>query len=184
MKTLKPMLIMLALLVVGGTLGCSRGSKLSPDVSDNIRKSLDQAGLKAVSVSEDRDKGVVTLSGSVGADADKGQAESIATSLASGQVVSNQIAVVPTGSESAAKAVNADLDGGIDKNLDAALILGKLHKGVSYDVKSGVVTLTGEVSSQDKRTQVEQVATAVPNVQQVVNELQVRDQKASSGLAQ
>jgi hyperosmotically inducible protein len=184
MKTLKPWLIMLALLVVGSLVGCSRGSKLSPDVSDNIRKSLDQAGLKAVSVTQDREKGVVTLGGNVGTDADKVQAESIATSIAAGQVVSNQIAVVPPGNESAAKAVNADLDGGIEKNLDAALIQGKLHKGVSFDVKSGVVTLTGEVNSQSKRAQVEKVASTVPNVQQVVNELQVKDQKASSGLTQ
>jgi osmotically-inducible protein OsmY len=42
------------------------------------------------------------------------------------------------------------------------------------------VTLTGEVSSQSKRAQVEKVASTVPNVQQVVNELQVKDQKASS----
>ena len=184
MKTLKPWLIMLVLVVVGTFVACSRGSKLSPDVSASIRTSLDQAGLKAVSVAQDRDKGVVTLSGNVGAEAEKGQAESIAASIAAGQVVSNQIAVVPSGNERAAKTVNADLDGGIDKNLDAALIQSKLHKGVTYDVKSGVVTLTGEVNSQSKRAQVEQVATAVPNVQQVVNELQVKDQKASSGLTQ
>jgi hyperosmotically inducible protein len=159
---------------------CSRNTK-SPDVSDNLRKSLDQAGLKSVSVTQDRDKGVVTLTGNVAADADKAQAESIATSIAPGQVVSNQIAVVPPGGESAAKTVNSDLDAGIEKNLDAALIQNKCHKGVTYDVKSGVVTLNGEVSSQAKRAQVEQVATAVPNVQQVVNELQVKDQKASSG---
>jgi osmotically-inducible protein OsmY len=47
-------------------------------------------------------------------------------------------------------------------------------------VKSGVVTLTGEVSSQNKRTLAEQVATSVPNVKQVVNDLQVKNQKASS----
>jgi len=118
------------------------------------------------------------------ADADKAQAESIAASIAAGQVVSNQIAVVPPGNESAAKTVNSDLDGGIEKNLDAALIQNKLHKGISYDVKNGVVTLTGEVNSQAKRAQVEQVVTAVPNVKQVVNELQIKDQKASSGLTQ
>jgi hyperosmotically inducible protein len=184
MKTLKLWLILLTLVVVAGFVVCSKGSKLSPDVSASIRTSLDQAGLKAVSVTQDRDKGIVTLSGNVGAEAEKGQAESIAVSIAAGQVVSNQIAVLPPGDESAAKTVNADLDGGIDKNLDAALIQGKLHKGVAYDVKSGVVTLTGEVNSQTKRAEVEQVATAVPNVQQVVNELQVKDQKASSGLAQ
>jgi osmotically-inducible protein OsmY len=40
--------------------------------------------------------------------------------------------------------------------------------------------LTGEVNSQNKRARAETVATRVPNVQQVVNDLQVKDQKASS----
>jgi hyperosmotically inducible protein len=179
MKTHKLSLSLLALLVVGTLVGCSTSTK-SPDVSDSVRKSLDQAGLKAVSVTQDRDKGVVTLSGNVAADADKAQAESIATSIATGQIVSNQIAVVPPGAESQAKAVNSDLDAGIEKNLDAALIQNKLHNGVKYDVKSGVVTLTGEVNSESKRARVEQVASTVPNVRQVVNELQVKGQKATS----
>jgi osmotically-inducible protein OsmY len=55
-----------------------------------------------------------------------------------------------------------------------------LNKHVKYDVKRGVVTLTGEVNSQARRAYAEKVAAAVPNVQQVVNELQVKDQKASS----
>ena len=82
--------------------------------------------------------------------------------------------------ESEAKAVNVDLDKGIEKNLDAALIQHRLNKSIKYDVKNGVVTLTGEVNSQSRRIQVEKVASAVPNVQQVVNELQVKDQKATS----
>jgi osmotically-inducible protein OsmY len=94
--------------------------------------------------------------------------------------VSNQIAVIPPAVESEAKTVNADLDKGIEKNLDAALIQHKLNKNIKYDVKNGVVTLTGEVNSQSKRAQVEKIASAVPNVQQVVNELQVKDQKATS----
>jgi len=167
------------MLVVGLFVGCSPSTK-SPDVSDSIRKSLDQAGLKDVSVSQDRDKGVVTLGGHVAADADKSQAESIATSIATGQVVANQIAVTPPGGESEAKAVNSDLDTAIEKNLDAALIQNKLHKSVKYDVKNGVVTLNGEVNSQSKRAQAEQIASAVPNVKQVVNDLQIKNQKASS----
>ncbi len=75
----------LTLLVVGALTGCSETSTKSPDVSDGIRKSLDQARLTDVSVSQDRDKGVVTLGGHVAADADKAQAESIAKSLAAGQ---------------------------------------------------------------------------------------------------
>jgi hyperosmotically inducible protein len=151
-----------------------------PDVSDSIRKSLDQAGLKDVKVSQDRTKGVVTLAGEVPSDMDKSQAETIAKSIAGGQVVAHQIAVVPPAAESDAKPVNSDLDTGIDKNLDAALIQNRLNKHVKYDVKSGVVNLTGEVNSQAKRAYAEKVAAAVPNVQPVANELQIKDQKASS----
>jgi len=50
---------LLIVLLVGAFMGCSSTPK-APDVSDNIRKSLEQANLKDVSVSQDRDKGVVT----------------------------------------------------------------------------------------------------------------------------
>ncbi len=180
MKILKLSVTLLTLLVVGTLIGCSRTSTESPEVSDSIRKSLDEAGLKAVSVNQDRDKGVITLGGQVASEGDKSQAESIAKSLAGGQVVADQIAVVPLGNESDAKAVNSDLDKGIEKNLDAALIQNKLRKVVKFDVKNGVVTLTGEVNSQSLRAEAETIATSILNVKQVVNELQVKDQKASS----
>lgn len=168
-------------LFVGGIMsGCEATTAKSPDVSDNIRKSLDQAGFKDVSVAQDRDKGVVTLGGTVTASNDKFQAESIAKSIAGSQVVADQIAIVPVGIEKEAKAVNADLDDGIEKNLDAALIQNKMHDHVKYSVKSAVVTLSGEVNSQYKRDLAGKVATGVPNVQQVVNDLQVKNQKASS----
>jgi starvation-inducible outer membrane lipoprotein len=73
MKTLKLCLTLLALLAGG----CSTTPTTSPEVSDGIRKSLDQASLKDVSVSQDRDKGVVTLGGHVAAEGDKSQAEAI-----------------------------------------------------------------------------------------------------------
>jgi osmotically-inducible protein OsmY len=76
--------------------------------------------------------------------------------------------------------VNSDFDTGIEKNLDAALIQGRLHKNVQYHVKNGVVTLTGEVNSQATRAQAEAIAASVPNVKQVVNDLQTKNQKATS----
>jgi osmotically-inducible protein OsmY len=179
MWNLKTLSICAALLAAGILAGCSQTPK-SPDVTASIRTSLDQAGFKDVSVSQDREKGVVTLNGHVPSDGDKAQAQSIATSVAGGQVVSNQIAVLPRGAENAAKAINSDLDDGIAKNLDAVLIANKLHKSVKYDVKNRVVTLTGEVASQSARRQAESVASSVPNVSQVVNELQVKNQKATS----
>jgi len=76
--------------------------------------------------------------------------------------------------------VNSDLDKAIEKNLDAALIQNKLHKSVKYDVKNGIVTLTGEVNSQSKRALADRIASAVPNVKQVVNDVQIKEQKATS----
>ena len=180
MKTIQLFFIVLTLLAFGMLAGCSTTAAKSPDVSDSIRKSLHEAGFKNVSVRQDRDKGIVTLGGQVASDNDKAQAESLAKSLAGAQVVADQIAVFPIGGEKDARAVNSDLDKGIEQNLDAALIQNNMHDNVKYDVKNGVITLSGEVNSEDKRARAEKVATGVPNVQQVVNDLQVKDQKASS----
>jgi hyperosmotically inducible periplasmic protein len=159
--------------------GCSSTTK-APDVTAAIRDSLDRAELKDVAVSQDRDKGVVTIKGNVPADGDKMRAESIAKSLAGSQVVANEIAVLPPGVEREAKTINKDVDEGIRKNLDAFLIQQSLHDDVKYEVKNGVVTLTGDVKSQATRTAAQQIAAGVPFVQQVVNKLEVKNQKATS----
>jgi hyperosmotically inducible protein len=169
----------LALLIFGALSGCSSTPK-SPDVASPIRQALGSAGIKDVSVSQDRDKGVVTLGGHVAADQEKLQAESIARSLAQGQVVADEIAVVAPGVAGEAKAINSDVDKGIAVNLDAALIQNGLNKVVKYHVKNGVITLTGDVNSESVRKRVTQIASGVPYQQQVVNELQVRNQKATS----
>ena len=179
MKTLTRCSAVLAIAAAGFLAGCSNSSK-SPDLSQKLRSALDQAGLKKISVRQDHDKGVVTLGGQVALDSEKADAESIASSVANGQVVSNQIAVLPAGAEGQAKTVNSDLDKGIEQNLDAAFIQGKLHDRVKFAVKSQVETLTGEVDSQAMRQQAGRIATSIPYVQQVVNELQVKNQKATS----
>ena len=180
MKSPVKLLSLSLVVTIAMVAGCSTPASKSPDVTDSIRRSLDQSSLNDVKVSQDRDKGVVTLGGTVKSDADKSQAESIAKSNAGGQVVADEIAVVPPGIESEAKAVNSDLDKGIDKNLDAALIKAGLNKDVKYDVKNGVVTLTGDVNSPAKKARAEAVASKVPNVKQVVNELELKNQKATS----
>ena len=162
MRVKKLILAVAPVILAGALAGCSDTNK-SPDVTDNIRKSLDQAGYKDVSVSQDREKGVVTLTGTVPTEGDKSQAESIAKSGAGAQVVADQIAVRPPGNESDAKTVDSDLDKAIEKNLDAMLIKSKLKRDVKYDVKNGVVTLTGNVASQSRRAQVERLASTVPN---------------------
>jgi hyperosmotically inducible protein len=163
--------------VIAGLAGCA--SNRTPDVAGKIRDSLKQAGLNDVSVSQDRDKGVVTLAGNVKQEEEKTRAQQIATPLAAGQVVANEIAVLPNGNASAAKSVNSDLDKGIEANLDAALTQANI-KGVHHSTKNGVVTLKGDLETPQLRASAERVAAGVPNVAQVVNEIDVKHQRATS----
>src|ERR1700730_7535438 len=179
MKSIKTVSLLFIAFAIAATLACSDTSK-APDVASDVRHALDQAGLNDVSVSQDRDKGVVTLSGKVRTEDEKSRAESIAKSIAGTQVVTNQIGVRPNGDESTAKKVDSDLDSGIDKNLDAMLVQHKLKNDVRYEVANRVATLKGTVASQDRRSSVQRLAEQVPNVKQVVNELAVKHQKATS----
>src|SRR4051812_2301793 len=118
-------------LAIGALAGCSSAQK-TPDVAANIRQSIDRAGIKNVSVDQDRTKGVVTLNGSVPSATDKARADQIAQSLAQGQVVANQLQVAPQGMESVTKSVDEKLDKAIGSNLDAALIQNGWDKAIRH----------------------------------------------------
>ncbi len=143
-------------------------------MSSSIRQSLDQGGFKDVSVSQDRDKGVVTLSGHVASDADKAQAESIAKGLAGGQIVADQIVVTPPGNESDAKDMTAALDSAIEQNIKAKFLEEHISDVVKYSSKAGSVRLTGMVDSAATKRQAATIVSQVPNVKEVINELQVK----------
>lgn len=179
MKTYRYLLCLSAVVATGAFSGCAKSTK-SANVVSSVRSAMDQAGLADVTTKQDQDKGVLTLGGHVAADSDKERAESIAKTLAGSQVVANEIAVIPPGAESEAKKVNSSLDKGIESNLDAALVGERLSDSVKYSVKNHVVTLTGDVNSPVVRARAETIAAGVLNVQQVVNELQVKKQKATS----
>jgi len=173
--TLNSLLIGMALAL---TLACT--NRRVPDVTDNIRHALDSAGLSDVRVSQDRDKNVVTLTGDVATDDEKAHAESIAKAQAGSAVVADEIGVRPKGDEGTAKKVDSELDSGTDKNLEAMLVQHKMNRAVRYDVNNGVVTLKGNVPSQGPRSNMEKLAQQVPNAKQVVNELEVKNQRATS----
>jgi len=59
MKNLAKWSAVVTLFAAGMAISCTHSAK-SPAVSANVRQGLDQAGLKKISVSEDRDNGVVT----------------------------------------------------------------------------------------------------------------------------
>jgi osmotically-inducible protein OsmY len=70
------------------------------------------------------------------------------------------------------------VDDGIEKDFKAVIIANRLEKQhIRYDAKNGVLTLKGDVDSAGQRSEVEKLAAGVPNVQQVVNELDVKGAK-------
>jgi len=172
-KSLK-FLMIIPLLLAGLGLACSSRSS---DVSyqDNVQKALEQADLKDVTVSEDRDKNTITLGGTLHSDDAKRNAGDVAQAAAGSRVIANEISVQPVGMQSEAEDVSSNLDGAIQKNYKAALIAKGLDKqDIHFDAKNGVLTLKGSVNSAPQRQEAQQLAQAVPNVQQVLNQIDVK----------
>jgi hyperosmotically inducible periplasmic protein len=169
--------------VVAATLtvaGCSRDNH--PDVKYAVDSAMTQNGLGVVTVSQDREKGVITLKGDVVSEDQKAQAETVARQAAPGYTIANEIGVRPIGMESQAKSVDSNLDNAIEDNYKAAL---KAHKNlddqsISADAKNGTLVLKGSVKTQAQRQEAVTLAKAVPNVQDVVNEIEVKPDKHST----
>jgi hyperosmotically inducible periplasmic protein len=159
------------ILMVG--LGCNRASNAS--YKDGVKRALEQVDLKDVTVTEDAAKNTITLGGVLHSENSKQQATEVAQSAAGNRIVVNEISVQPVGQESQARSIASNVDDAIEKNYKAALIAKGLDKErIRYDAKNGVLTLKGSVKSAEQRQMAQEVASNVPNVQQVLNELQVR----------
>lgn len=160
------------------SIGCSSNKANTPDVKDQVSKALDNAGYKDLKVTTDKDKQLVTLQGDVKTQEDKERAEDTAKSAATGWVVANEIGVRPEGAEGAARKIDANVDSAIEKDFKAVLIANRLEgQHIRYDAKNGVLTLKGDVDTAAEREKAEKLAATVPNVQQVVNELDVKGGK-------
>jgi osmotically-inducible protein OsmY len=154
-------------------VACDRATKAS--YKDVVQRSLEQANLKEVTVDEDRDKNTITLGGKVHFVAAKDQAAQVAQAVAGHRVIVNQISIEPPGVGSQARSIEANVDSGIESNYQAALIAnGFAQQNIRYRAKNGVLTLKGKVNDAQQRQEAEQIAQTVPNVGQVVNQIQIR----------
>ena len=180
----KTILAMLASLLLAFSIGCSENKANSPDMKDQVSKSLDNAGYKDIKVDVDKDKQLVTLSGDVATQDDKERAEQLAKQTATGFVVSNEIGIRPAGDERTARKIDSNVDTAIEKDFKAVVIANRLeNQSIKYTAKNGVLTLKGTVDSKATRENVEKLASSVPNVQQVVNELDVKGGKRARNTA-
>lgn len=163
-------MVVTAVLIV--SIACSKSSDVS--YKESVQRALDQADLKGISVAEDKDKNTITLSGKLHSEDTKQQAAQVAQAAAGTRIVANEISVQPVGLESQAKEINNNLDDAIEKNFKAALIAQGLDKqSIDYRAKNGLLTLTGKVKTPQQRQRAEQIASAVPNVAQVLNQIEV-----------
>lgn len=157
------------------SVACSSNAVDKVSYEDGVKQALQQAELTNVSVSEDLDKNTVTLQGSVHSDDARIKAGEVARNAAGPRTVVNEVSVQPVGAEADAKNIASNLDGAIEKNYKAALISNGLNKQhIDFKAKNGVLVLTGNVKTAQERLEAQQVAANVPNVLQVLNQIDVK----------
>lgn len=152
-----------------------------PDQKPFVSAALKSNNLGGIDVSQDRDKGVITLTGNVNSGDQKSQAETLARQAAPDYTIADEIGVRPPGSEGQARAVASSLDNAIEDNFKAAI---KAHRSldkqsIAYKAKNGTLVLKGTVKTGQQKQEAESLAKQVPNVQQVVNEIVVDSRKHS-----
>ncbi|HEY3625315.1 MAG TPA: BON domain-containing protein [Terracidiphilus sp.] len=168
-------------LLLGGALVIGGCNKSYPDEKPAVDQALTSNDFGTVGVSQDRQKGVMTLRGNVGLPGDKTRAEKIAQRAAPDYTIANEIGVRPETMPGAAGA-DAKLDSAIEDNFKAAI---KAHQNlddqsISGSSKNGTLVIKGSVKTPQQKSEAENLGKQVPNVQQVVNELKVKSGKHST----
>jgi len=167
--------------IVASAIGIGGCHRVHPDEKSAVTDSLKSNSLGDVSVSQDRDKGVMTLKGDVDSQDMKNHAESLASQAAPDYTIADEIGVRPPAVANAG-AIASDLDSAIEDNFKASI---KAHtnlddQSIHASAKNGTLVLTGSVKTTAQKKEAESLAKRVPNVQQVVNELEVKPDKHST----
>lgn len=167
--------------ILAGALAVAGCQASHPDEKSAVTNSLGSNNLSSISVSQDRDKGVMTLSGNVTSKDQKTQAESLAKQAAPDYTIADEIGVRPADASNAGS-IASNLDSAIEDNFKAAI---KAHnnlddQSIQGTAKNGTLVLKGTVKTGEQKKEAGTLAKKVPNVQQVVNELEVKPNKHST----
>ncbi len=168
--------------LVGGAMTIGGCHKSYPDEKGAVTSALKSNNdLSSVDVSQDRDKGTMTLSGKVPSDSDRQQADSLAKQAAPDYAIVDEIGVRPQDAQNAGS-VDSNLDSGIEANFKAAIKANTNldDQSIHDSVKNGTIVITGSVKTESQKSEVTSLAQQIPHVRQVVNELAVEPNKNSS----
>jgi len=181
-RSFRPILLGTATVLAGAMMmaGCHNNASHA-DEKSAVTNSLSSNNLGSVSVSQDREKGVMTLTGNVDSDSQKAQAASVAQQAAPDYTVANEIGVRPP-QASTAGSVASNLDSAIEDNFKASI---KAHENLNDQsirgsAKNGTLEIKGTVKTLAQKKEAGDLAKHVPNVQQVVNLLDVKPTKHST----
>ena len=160
-----------AILFLGVCLiwGCSgtHTTQQKPDEVDGLVRALMTNGFGTVNVSQDRTKGVMTLTGSVQSQEGKTYAVQIAHVNASDYVIADEINVTPpppTVAQLTADKFKAVLQ--THQSLD--------RQDIKYETKNGTLFLSGSVHTARERAEAVKLAKGLPNVERVIDEIKVK----------
>ncbi len=158
--------------------GCNKGY---PDEKASVNQALTAADFGTVGVTQDRDHGVMTLHGNVGNPLDKQRAEKIAQRAAPDYRIANELGVRPETVANAAQ-VDSKLDSAIEDKFKAEIKSNRAlnDQSIHGSAKNGTLVIKGSVKTDQQKAEAESLAKQVPNVQQVVNELEVKSNKHST----
>jgi hyperosmotically inducible protein len=168
-RILRILLIALGALLALASVNCGRRGVTDSAITAAVKSKLavdDEGG----AIDVDTHGGVVTLTGVVGTQAEKEQAELIARNTEGVTRVVNNITV------------EADAGEGLRLSADDLTILSKIKTryvaegviGARVEVKDGVVTLRGRVENAQIRARAENIARATRGVKSVNNLMKIR----------
>jgi osmotically-inducible protein OsmY len=162
--------------------GCNNGPKY-PNSKSQVTSSLAQDDLNNLTVSQDRNHGVITLTGTVPSQEKKLQAEDIVKAVAPKYRIVDHTTVVPAASSGApvpsavVAATPSQTDVEIQQQFNEKV---KLHHSlarpgniITATSKNGELIITGKVRAQSDKSEVEKLANSIPNVQKVEDDLTV-----------
>ncbi len=153
--------------------GCSLYHKQHADEKGAVTTALDNNGLGSITVTQNRNSGMMTLTGEVKTQAQVAQATNVAKQAAPDYTISNDAAVVSATNQGST--TPSPTDAAIENSYKTAI---KDHnalekQNISFTAQNGKLVLKGSVRTEAEKREAEELAKKVPHVQQVVNNIQV-----------
>jgi len=161
--------------------GC--GHNGHPDDRMAVYNTLDQHDLRSVTVSQDRYSGTITLSGIIGSSDREQKAVQLAQQAAPGYTIVNRLQVDNSGLQGEMQTAQKDarLDNAIESHFKATLATHHTLKNedIQCSAYNGILTLKGSVKNYKERQEAEELAKKIPEVQRVINQIEIRGGKTS-----